>query len=219
MFPPYFYTQHVLGWPKSLFKFSVTFYGKTQRNFYDQPNSKLVISILVSRRSLCLGWFKTEAQVHPGWRPTTPHAGDQFYVYRGHHLSRPWCRQAGAPRMSRDPWAPGLAPFQTGRAETAGWSSGTARFPGSHLHSIWRAPRLLEWEGDCRVRRACLAGKSNTACYLRLDTSEQSSLGPEHQVCTRYFAFKASKHQGNYFQWSSVMCLFSLHLPNQQMNG
>lgn len=147
--------------------------------------------------------------------------GTNSMSVRGHYLSHPWCQQAGAPHMSRDPWASGLAPFRTGQAETAGWSSGTARFPGSHLHLIWRAPHLLEWERDRRVRYACLAGKSDiysllpeSGCFWTI------FIKTRHKVCTCYFAFKASNHQGNYFQWSSVMCLFSLHLSNhRQMNG
>lgn len=58
------------------------------------------------------------------------------------------------------------------------------------------------------------------ACYPSLDAFEQSSSRPEHKVYSRYFAFKASNHQGNYFQWSAGVCLFSLHLSNhRQMNG
>lgn len=63
--------------------------------------------------------------------------------------------------MSRDPWALGPAPFRTGQAETAGWSSGTVHFPASHLHSIWRVPHLWEREEMAQLDNAHLPGKGD----------------------------------------------------------
>lgn len=146
------------------------FYGKTQRklSWPCQVNPILNWSLPSSfpGDSMFRGLW-TEAQVHPVWRPTTLHAGDQFNVYRGHYLSHPSDVVAGWSTLTRAgiPGHRDWLHFRTGQAETAGWSSGTAHFPGSHLHLRWRAP-CLSWSGRKRRLQSirCLAGKSDTYC-------------------------------------------------------
>lgn len=171
---------------------------------------ELVSSDLPSKRFLYSGWCKIEPHVQPGWR-----FGDQICVHQGHYLSHPWCQKVGAPRMSRDPGASGPAPFRIARAETIGWSSGTARFPGSHLQWIWRAPHLLEREGDHGVRPHLPSQegwRAQPATWVWVLFLVQSWSRPVCKVCTCSLSLKASKHQGNSFQWSSAIYLRSLFL-------
>lgn len=135
---PCFYTTCGLGWPKSLFKFSITFMEKPKGTFMTNPILNWSLPSSFPGDPYGSGGLWTEAQVHPVWRPTTACWGPIQRLSGS--LPVLSMMSAGWSTIRVGSLGIGTGSISTGQAETAGWSSGTAHFPGSHLHLIWRAP-------------------------------------------------------------------------------